>query len=288
MINAALVLEGGALKGVYTSGVLDVLMEHGIEFSCVIGVSAGALAGANYIAKNIGHSARSNLMHANDPNYYGLRQLFLKRSVFNFEYLFNLNDPIDGLYPFNEDELKNTKQRFIICATNVETGKPVYFEGHKDYKSLTQALKASSSIPLLCRPTVVNGITCLDGCISDPICIKKAIAEGYDKAVLVLTRSAEYIHRQPSKRTRFFYQKIYKKYPHLIEALDNNSKMQNALLDDIKEMEKENKVFVIRPRKKITIKSLEKDVHALLDLYLRGREDALHALPQMKEYLTNS
>ena len=282
MINAALVLEGGALRSLYTSGVLDVFMEKGMEFACVVGVSAGALNAANYIAKHIGRSARINIMHSNDANYFGFKQLFLKRSVFNFDYLFYT--PIKDLYPYAENILMNSKQKFLIGATDCETGKAIYFEKH-NYIELAQALQASSSIPLLCRPVNVDGITCLDGAISDPIGINKAFSEGYDKVIIVLTRHFEYRSKKKSGLINILYKIIYKKYPKLLAALNNSPRQYNSLIEEIKKMERENKVFVIRPSRDIKTLNMEKNTRKLVDLYFQGREDARMLLPKISEYI---
>jgi predicted patatin/cPLA2 family phospholipase len=282
MINAALVLEGGSLRSLYTSGVLDVFMENDIEFACVIGVSAGALNAANYVAKHIGRSARINIMHSGDSNYFGIKQFFLKGSIFNFDYLFYT--PIKDLYPYAEDVLEGSKQRFLIGATDCETGKAVYFE-KKTYIELIQALQASSSIPLLCKPFKVDGLTCLDGAISDPIGVNKAFSEGYNKIVVILTRYNERKSKKPSRLVKFLYKMVYKKYPKLITSLDNNFDQYNSLIDEINKMKKENKIFVIRPSQEIKIKNIEKDARKLTSLYLLGRDDARELIPKMYEYV---
>jgi predicted patatin/cPLA2 family phospholipase len=282
VVTAALVLEGGALRSLYTSGVLDVFMENGLEFSGVIGVSAGALNAANYVAKHIGRSAKINIMHSGDSNYFGIKQFLLKGSVFNFDYLFYT--PIKDLYPYAEDVLEDSKQRFLIGATDCETGKAVYFE-KKTYIELIQALQASSSIPLLCKPFKVDGVTCLDGAISDPIGVNKAFSEGYNKVVVVLTRHYEYKNKKPSRLVKFLYNIVYKKYPRLIASLDNNYDQYNSLIEEINKMEKEDKIFIIRPSCEKKIKSIEKDARKLTDLYFLGRDDARRLLPQMLEYI---
>ena len=282
MINAALVLEGGSLRSLYTAGVLDVFLENDMEFSCVIGVSAGALTAANYIAKHVGRSAKINILHSNDPNYYGLKQLILKRSAFNFNYIFY--SPIKDLYPYNEELLKITKQKFFICATNCETGKAVYFEKH-NYNELVQALQASSSMPLLSKPVIVDGITCLDGAITDPIGVNKAFSEGYEKVVVVLTKDLEHSSKKVIKVANFLCKIFYKRYPELITALNNVSSNYNSLIDKIYKMESENKIFVIRPSSEVKISKIEKDARKLVDLYFRGRDEARGLLQGMLEYL---
>ncbi|MDR0312500.1 MAG: patatin family protein [Treponema sp.] len=280
--NVALVLEGGSLRSLYSSGVLDVFMENNIEFGCVIGVSAGALNGANYIANHIGRSARINIMHSNDSNYFGIKQFLLKGSVFNFDYLFY--SPIKDLYPYNEEALINSKQKFLIGATNCETGKVVYFE-RNNYSELVQVLQASSSMPLLSKPVNIDGFAYLDGAISDPIGVHKAFSEGYDKVVVVLTRDFEYRSKNISGIVKFLFRIFYGKYPELIATLDNYPKQYNSLLEEINKMEQEEKIFVIRPSREMNIRDIERDARKLLNLYLQGRDDARALLPRIFEYI---
>jgi predicted patatin/cPLA2 family phospholipase len=282
ILNAALVLEGGGLRSLYTSGVLDVFMENNIDFSCVLGVSAGALNAANYIANHIGRSARINIMHSNDTNYFGIRQFLLKGSVFNFDYLFF--EPIKNLYPYSEDRIHNPKKRFLIGVTNCETGEAVYFEKN-NYDDMVLALQASSSMQILCKTVIVDGITCLDGAIADPISVNKAFSEGYDKVVVILTNHFGYRNKERPMYVRFLYKVYYSKYPKLIAKLNNESFQYNSLIDEINEMEKERKIFVIRPSREINIGVMERDARKLTDLYFQGREDAQRLLSQLLEYL---
>jgi len=282
MKKVALALEGGSLRSLFTSGVLDTFMESGITFPCVVGVSAGALNGANFVAGHIGRTARINIMHSEDANYFGMKQLLLKRSAFNFDYIFD--EPINDLYPFNEGALKNPEQRFLICATDCATGEPVYFE-KDNYADMARALQASSSMPLLSKTTDVDGITCLDGAISDPFGMKKAMEEGYEKIVVVLTRHRGYRRKAPTKPTERLLRLYYGKYPELMAKLSTMSSRYNALLDEINLLEHDGKIFVIRPSRDISISRIEKDARKLTDLYLQGREDTRLLLPQMHEYM---
>jgi predicted patatin/cPLA2 family phospholipase len=282
MINTALVLEGGALRSLYTSGVLDVFMENGLEFPCVIGVSAGALNGANYIAKHIDRSAKINILHSNDSDYYGLKQLFFKKSIFNFDYLFY--KPIKDLYPYNESALVNSKQRFLICATDCETSNAVYFEKN-NYAELVKALQASSSIPFFCKTTNVDGKAYVDGSIADPVCVKKAFSEGYDKVVVVLTRHFEHKFKETSWLMKILYRKTYKKYPKLVPALEDNPSYYNSVINEINKMEQEKRLFVIRPSRIINTHEIEKNARKLLNLYFLGKDDARELLPKMFEYI---
>ena len=282
MINAALVLEGGSLRSLYTAGVLDVLMENGIEFACVIGVSAGALCGANYIARHIGNSAKINILHSNDSNFFGIRQFLLKGSIFNFDYLFY--KPIKELYPYNEEKFMNSKQRFLIGATDCVTGKAVYFEKH-NYSELVIALKASSSIPFFCKPVKIDDLICLDGGVADPIGINKAFSEGFDKVVAVLTRHAGHRKQPPSGLNNILLKMYNKKYPELIATMKNRYKKYNSLIDEINVLENEGKILVLRPSREVKIKRLERDARKLTDMYFLGRDDAGRMLNKIYDYI---
>lgn len=282
MIKAALVLQGGSLRTVYTSGVLDVFMENDIEFECVIGISAGALIGANYIAKHIGNSARINIMHSNDSNFYGIKQYLLKGSIFNFDYLFY--SPIKELYPYDEKALEKTKQKFMIGATNCDTGQIEYFEKY-NYKDMVKVLQASCTIPMLCKPVNLNGKLYIDGGVGDPVGLTKALSEGYDKVVLLLTRDKNYIRKENSLLNKFFINWYKKRYPALMNQISTYPEYYNSLMKDINQMEKEQKIFIIRPDKEVEISKIERDARRLIKLYLDGRDGARKSLPKMLEYL---
>ena len=280
--KAALILEGGSLRSLYTSGVLDVFMENGIQFELIVAVSAGALNAGNYVANLIGRSAKINILHSNDSNYYGYKQLFFHKRAFNFEYLFY--SPINDLYPYDEETLKNSKQRLLIAATNIETGKVEYFV-RNTYSELVNVLQASSSIPLLSQPVNIEGHLYLDGAIDDPIGLNKAISEGYEKIVLILVNQAE--HRLPplSLFERIAIKLHNRKYPKLMETLRNRYLKYNSLIDKINIMEHENQIFVIRPNYEFEIKTMEKDARKLTKLYFQGRDDARELLLKMIEYI---
>lgn len=282
MINAALVLEGGSLRSLYTAGVLDVFIEKNIEFSCVIGVSAGALTAANYISKQKYRSAKINILHSNDSCYYGFFQLLSKGNAFNFEYLFN--NPINNKYPYNIDALSATKQRFLIAATDCETGRIVYFENKFNYQAMTKYLQASSSIPLLAEMVNIDNHMYLDGGIVEPIGIKKAISEKYDKIVVVLTRDINYTKSQFSFLKPVFKAK-YMHYPHLLKKINEMNSNYNYLKKTVEIMEKRGEIFVIRPQKEVNIRRMEKRPLKLIDLYFQGIEDAESMLEQMQLYL---
>jgi len=283
-LRAALVLEGGALRSIYTSGVLDVFMENNIQFELIVAVSAGALNAGNYIANHIGRSARINILHSNDHNYYGLRQIIFKRRAFNFEYIFY--SPIKDLYPYDYNAFENSKQRLLIGATNIETGEIEFFE-RDTYDELVHVLQASSSLPLLSQPVIINESAYLDGAISDPIPISKAFYEGYDKVVVVLTRHSEFRLPPSSRFHRFLFWFHNRRYPKLMETMRNRPQKYNSLIEEINLMEKNNHIFVIRPSRELNIRTLEKDARKLFELYMLGRDDTRDLLTNMKKFIKN-
>lgn len=283
MNNAALVLEGGSLRSLYTTGVLDVFLEYDIEFSAVIAVSAGALTAANYISGQKMRTAQINILHSCDSEYYGIRQLLLKKSAFNFDYLFN--DPIDQLYPYNRQRLGETKQKFFIATTDCETGGIQYFDASGKYENMIEFLRASSSQPLLAPMVKVKGKNYLDGGIIAPIGIDKAFEEGYEKIVVVLTRERDYIKQPKSILIRALFEIYYRKYPKLLDALHKMPCVYNGLKKKINQLEEEGKIFVIQPKSMIKISSVEKNARKLAKLYFQGIYDAEKNIDLMQKYI---
>lgn len=281
LIKSALVLEGGALRSLYGAGVLDVFLENDIKFEYVVGVSAGALNAGNYISGQIGRSARVNIDYVDDPRYIGIKHLIKEGSIFNFDFLFG--EPTKEWMPYDEKAFINSKQRYVIGATNCLTGREEFFE-RNNYSELTEVLKASSSMPLLSEFTYINRVPYLDGGIANAIPYDKAIKDGYEKIVIVLTRPEGYFSKE-RKSLDVFMNVYYHKYPNLVRKLCTMSNRYNYLLKKIKCLEKKGKVFVIRPTSLLNVKRVEKDKNKLKLLYLEGKEDARNRLKEMNKYL---
>ncbi|WP_029503358.1 patatin-like phospholipase family protein [Lachnoclostridium phytofermentans] len=287
MIEGALVLEGGSLRCLFTAGVLDVLMEHGIELSYVNGVSAGSMCGLNYVSKQIGRTKDINLNYVNDKRYLGVHNLFRHGGIFNFDFLFS--DITDHLHPFDKEEFLNSKQRFTAIATNCQSGEAEFFEkdscANGSCDEIFLATRASSSMPMLSKMVKIQEEYYLDGGIALPIAYQKALEEGYQKVIVVLTREAGY-QKSPEKRSLFHaYEKLYSKYPKLLEKLHQIPQHYNEMQKEIEQLEKEGRIYVIRPQHPITIKRLEKDIDKLEELYKRGRNRMEEDLDRLKDYL---
>lgn len=276
-----LVLEGGAFRGIYTSGVLDVLMQNGINLQTTIGVSAGALNGLGYLAGQIGRNARINLKYRNDPQYVGLMPVLNRkdRGVIGFDFLFGRMNQIE---PMNMERIMDQRRRLIAVATALTTGWPVYFERQQDTEDLFMALRASASMPYVSQPVTVRGIRCLDGGCSVKIPYEWALEHGYKKIVVVRTRDGHY---RPKEDNVQFAERVYGEFPEFAAALATMNRRYAVELDVLDRLEAEGRVFVIKPSLPITIGRLESDVEKLGDVYWLGVHDAKEQMEALKAYL---
>lgn len=282
MIKAALILEGGALRGMYTSGVLDTFLKNNMEFECVAGVSAGALNAMNYISKQPGRSAKINLEYCDDPRYIGRKAFIKNKGIIGYDYLFG--DISENKVPFDYKSFENTDQRFIIVTTNCEKAETEYLE-KSNCNDLFKAAQASSSMPLASAMVEINNNHYLDGAVTTSIPVKWALEQGYEKVVVVLTRDKTYRKPILSNKMKKLYKLAYHKYPKLIEKLNTMPERYNKLQDELIELEKEGKIFIIRPEKEVTVSRLEKDKEKLENLYKEGIAEAEKNLDTLKEYL---
>ena len=280
LISGCLVLEGGGFRGMYTSGVLDCLMEEGINFSCTIGVSAGALNGLNYAAGQIGRSARFNLQYRWDSRYVGVQAYRANHGIIGFDFVldeYNRFDPLNAQVFYRED------RRFVAVATSCLTGKAEYFEKGK-CRELMKAVQASASIPYVSRPVEVEGIPCLDGGCADRVPFQWALDEGYEKILVVRTRTRGY-RDKPNPKTAHVAKRFYWNYPEFAQVLAQTDESYNRQCDTMDNLQSQGRIFVIHPSQTPTVKMLEKDLGKLLDLYQLGYRDAQAQLPALRTYL---
>lgn len=282
MTEGALVLEGGSLRGVFTAGVLDVFMEQGIEMSYVNGVSAGSMSGMSYVSKQIGRTIKVDLDYVNDKRFLSFRNLVEKRSIFNFDFLFG--ELSNTLVPFDYDTFYKSEQIFEVIATRCKTGKPEYFEKSK-CDNFIDAVKASSSIPILSRMITVEGKKYLDGGCSMPVAYQRAIDLGYEKIVLVLTREPGYRKPPLDKWTKKGYERYFAPLPRFLKALEDVPERYNRMQEEIDRLEKEGRIYVIRPDHHVTVQRTEQDKRKLQALYQEGRRLALEHMDSLKAYL---
>lgn len=277
-MKVGLVLEGGAMRGMYTIGVLDVFMENNILVDGVIGVSAGALFGVNYCSKQIGRAIRYNKRFNHDKNYMGIIPYLKERNIFNDEYAFH-RVPHE-LDPFDNETYKNSNIPFYAVVTEVTTGEPEYILVEDVFEQM-DVIKASGSMPVFSPPVKLGNKEYLDGGISDSIPYQWMLDQGYDKLIVVLTRDITY-RKKPMNSA---FKLVLNKYPNLVKKLMKRHENYNQAIDHLKELEKQGKVFIVRPSEPITIKKLESDPDKLQQVYDLGRIDAVQALKPLEKFL---
>ena len=278
-MKIGLVLEGGAMRGMFTAGVLDVLLDEQIAVDGAVTVSAGALFGINYPAKQRGRVSRYNLKYLHDKRYMGWHSLFTTGNVVNKAFAFyELPFTLD---PFDQATFAASQIDFWVTLTNIETGEPEYVKITDAFAQM-EALRATSAMPMVSRVVEIEGKKYLDGGISDSIPLDKAMALGYDKIIVILTRPLDY-RKKPSNN--WLFKLFYRHYPKLIERWANRYAEYNQAVEKVIEMEKAGKIFVIRPSESLDISRLEKDLAKVQAMYDLGVKDGQAALSELKNYL---
>lgn len=265
--KTGLVLEGGGMRGVFTVGVLDYFMDNNIWFPYTIGVSAGASNGISYASRQRGRSRFSNIDLLQKYNYIGLRHFLRGRGYIDLDYLFYTYPDI--YYPLDYESYFKSFDRFVMVTSNCLTGQAEYYEEKKDAKRLVDICRASCSLPVMCPVSYVDGIPMVDGGVCDAVPIERAMEDGYQKNVIILTRNKGY-----RKKEKDFYLPgfIYRQYPAIREQLKLRYRNYNEVLDYIDELETEGKAVVIRPEQPIKVGRTESNTQKLTDLYNEGYE----------------
>ncbi|MCD8260149.1 MAG: patatin family protein [Bacteroides sp.] len=267
--KTGLVLEGGGMRGVFTCGILDYLMDHDIRFSYTIGVSAGACNGLSYLSKQRGRARYSNIDLLEKYDYIGLKHLLRQRNILDFDLLFEKFP--EYILPYDYDTYFASKERFVMITTNCLSGRADYFEEKQCKRRMSDIVRASSSLPYVCPIMYVDGIPMLDGGIVDSIPVERAIEDGFTHNVVVLTRNKGYRKTGVDRKVPRF---LYKEYPRLRVALSNRGKVYNRQLELVERLEEEGKITVIRPEKPVVVDRIERDIKKLTDLYEEGYECA--------------
>lgn len=263
--KTGLVLEGGGMRATFTAGVLDFFMDNNIWFPYAIGVSAGASNGISYQSRQRGRSRYSNIDLLEKRDYIGLSFFLRGKGYIDMDFLFD--EYPDKYYPLDYDTCFNSESRFVMVTSNCLTGKAEYFEEKKDRDRLVSICKASCTLPVMCPVTYVDGIPMVDGGVADAIPIRKAMEDGYEKNVIVLTRNKGYRKKDKDFKLPGF---IYRQYPAIREQLKNRYRRYNEVLDYIDRLEEEDKAIVIRPQHPIEVGRTEKDTKKLTALYDEG------------------
>lgn len=278
-MKVALVLEGGAMRGLYTAGVLDEWLTHDLPVHGMLTVSAGALFGVNYPSRQIGRSLRYNLRYVGDPRYMSWRSWFKTKNLVNKDFAYyQLPSQLD---PFDQATFAASGIDFYVTVTNLETGQAEYHLIEDAFQQM-ELLRASSAMPLMSEVIDYEGQRYLDGGVADSIPVKQALSMGYDKVIVVLTRTLDY--RKSDREARLF-RPFFKKYPHFRQQLLSRATRYNQTVEEILDLQARGEIFVVRPSRSLGIKRIEKDKTKLQAMYDLGRQDAKLAMAGLMEYL---
>ena len=274
-------MEGGAMRGMFTCGVMDVLMENGIAFDGAGGISAGAAFGCNFKSRQIGRPIRYNKKYCTDPRYMSLRSLLRTGDLYGAEFCYRtLPDELD---PFDREAFRENPTAFYIGATNVHTGKAVYHLCMDGEETDIQWMRASASMPLVSRVVKIDGYELLDGGIADATPYLYMESLGYDRNVVILTQPADY--RKEKSALLPLVRLALRRYPRLAEAMAHRAENYNRHIAYIAQKEKEGQALVIRPPEPLGIHRTEKNPAELERVYQIGRQEALRQLDEIRRFL---
>ena len=263
--NTGLVLEGGGMRGVFTSGVLDAFMKHEVYFPYVVAVSAGACNGLSYMSHQPRRARWSNIDMLQKYDYISLKSLIVNGSIFDPELIYERFP--NEFFPFDYDAHEKNPATFEVVTTNCRTGRAMYLTERHDHRRLTQLIRATSSLPFVAHITQVDGIPMLDGGIVDSIPILRSIDTGHQENVVVMTRNRGYRSSEPDIKIPKF---LYGEYPRLRVALSRRTAAYNEQLDLVERMEDWGEIVVIRPQKPLEVGRITEDVAKLERLYEEG------------------
>lgn len=278
-MSIGLVLEGGAMRGMYTAGVLDVFLDNQIEVDGIVGVSAGVLFGVNYLSKQRGRVIRYNKRFAKDKRYMGVSSFIKTENIINKDFAFY--DVPYNLDVFDQETYGRSKTDFYATITNIETGKPEYIKIKNVFEQM-EILRATSAMPFVSKIVEIDGKKYLDGGLADSIPIEKCKDLGYDKIIVVLTRPIEYRKKKANEQLT---KMKYSKYPNLVKTINNRYQNYNDTVEKIIDMENKKEIFVIRPSKSLKIGRIERDADKFQEMYDLGIEDCKNKLEDLRKYL---
>jgi predicted patatin/cPLA2 family phospholipase len=275
-----LVLEGGAMRGLWTAGITDVMMENDIWPDGLIGVSAGAAFGCNYKSRQIGRAIRYNTQYAKDGRYSGLKSLLTTGNYFNAEFGYHIMP--NQLDIFDDDAFNQNPMMFYVVCTDVETGQPIYKELKTTSEETYDWIRASASMPLVSKIVELEGYKLLDGGVADSIPLAYFESLGYKRNVVILTQPLGY--QKAHNRLMPLMRMSLRGYPKMIEAMDKRHIMYNRQLEFVAQAEREGRCLVIRPENKIPIGHISHDPNQMRLVYEQGRAVGEQYISKIRDY----
>lgn len=281
ILQTALILEGGGMRGVYTTGVLNYFLEQQIYFPYVIGVSMGACNAANYISRQPERNKRVNMDYVNDTRYLSYKRLLTHGELFGMDFIFKTIP--DALDLFDYKTFYENPAKCLTTVTDCVTGEALYYEKNELGPDYMTVLRASSSLPFISKPVPFRRRMLMDGGMSDSIPIRKSITDGNARHVIVLTQPAQYRKKKESLAGLAKYR--YPHFPGLIKALNDRHNAYNETLDYIESLASQGNVYVIRPKETLNAGRIERDKRLLELVYKRGYEDARFHYKELSGFL---
>ena len=259
--DVGLVLEGGGMRGIFTAGFLDCLIDYGVRFPYVIGVSAGTTTGLSYLSEQKGRTRFSDTDLLKMYNYVGLRHFIAGHGIINLDYLFY--EYPDRHFPFDFEAYRKSGVRFVMVATDAKTGEATYFEERDDFERFLSMSKASCSMPFLCPQTVVDGRKYIDGGVADSLPFERALQDGCEKVVVVMTKPIGFRRKEKSEAFARFLSPVMQK-------LLQRNRIYNAQMDRLATLEREGRAIVIRPSSDFGVGRTTNDTKKIEKLYDEG------------------
>lgn len=269
------------MRGLFTAGVLDVFMEHQIEFDGAIGVSAGAVFGCNYKSNQPGRTLRYNCKYCQDPRYVSIRSLIKTGDIYGVEFCYH--EIPEKLDPFDAHAFQSSPMEFYVVCTDLETGKPVYHKCEEGGAEDLKWMQASASMPLVSRIVNIGGQKLLDGGISDSVPLRYFQSIGYRRNVVILTQPKTY--RKEKNRLLPVIRPMYRKYPEFVKAAADRHMVYNETIDFIQKEGRLGTTFIIQPEEPLNIGRIERDPERLKRVYQLGKEAGERSLSDVKNFL---
>ena len=280
-MKTGLIMEGGAMRGMFTAGVLDVLMENGLVTDGAIGVSAGAVFGCNYKSHQIGRVIRYNTEYCNDKRYASFKNLVKTGNLYSEQFCYH--EVPEKLDPFNEAAFAASPMDFFVVCTDVKTGEPIYHKCRKGDAEDVLWMEASASMPLAAKIVKIGHYGLLDGGVADSIPVRFFESIGYKRNLIILTQPKGYIKKKnkflPAIRAKYF------RYPAFVEAVADRHERYNETLSYISMLEQAGKDYVIRPPIPLEIGAMERDPAQLRRVYETGRAVAQIQVEKIRDFL---
>ena len=281
--NAGIIFEGGGMRGAYTAGIIDALLEHDMNFEYCYGISSGATHATTYLSRQRGRAIQIVTDYIKDKRYFSIKNLIKTGNLFNVDFIY---DTIPHeLNPYDYETAKNNPAKFFVGVINMETSKGEFLRV-KDIEEEYMKVCASMSLPLIANMVEIDGQRYLDGGIADSLPIQRSINDGNKKSVLVLTQDATY--RKKLDKILPLVAIKYRKFPGFVHMVKTRHIRYNASLDQIAEEEKAGRAFVLRPKKPVKVGRLELNRKKMLALYREGYEDGIEAMPRLKACLEDT